>query len=326
MIKRILLIGPLIANAGHGAEEGIFDALCELGHDVYCYDPRVNQIVRRDPYGLTSQDDVTSRYGSFEKFSEEISGWDLILCVGPGLPPKLYESGILDLVEGKKVLWNSEPIRLEHYQDRIASQAISFDLICTFDESEIPLYEDLGCCNVMFLPQAFNPKWYKPTNPNPITDFMFVGSIGGKWKNREPFLKMVGNICERNQWSLGIKQTFNANIVNALYNDAKVVLNLGLYHPETGASSDFKAFALQQRIFEAIGAGRVTLTHDFGVDTNQILMPCENVVCYDGPDNLEWSMQYALTHWDDFSDNILKVRDKHNYKSRMETLIETCLN
>ncbi|MCK5617419.1 glycosyltransferase [Candidatus Pacearchaeota archaeon] len=315
MTKRILLIGPLIANAGHGAESGIYDALVDLGHKVFCYDPRADQVVSRHAGAF---------FKSFASFVRKMPSWDLILCPGPGIPHKLHESGLLNSLEGKKVLWNSEPIRLEHYRERIVNQSYLFDLICTFDESEIPLYQNLGCENVMFLPQAFNPKWYKPKHSNPTNDFVFVGSIGGKWKNREPFLRMVNSICQRNKWSLNVKQTFNANVVNDLYNDSKVVLNLGLYHPETGAPSDLKAFALQQRIFEAIGAGRVTLTHDLGADTNQILIPCQDVVCYDGSENLEWAMQYALTHWDDFSDNILKVRDNHNYKARMETLVEVC--
>jgi hypothetical protein len=39
----VVLVGPIIGNALHGAEVGIFDALVELGHHVLAIDPRVDK-------------------------------------------------------------------------------------------------------------------------------------------------------------------------------------------------------------------------------------------------------------------------------------------
>lgn len=311
---RVLLIGPLVANAGHGAEVGIYDALVELGHDVICFDPRVNRFI-------AEYDDVTPVFGTFGELANQIPDWDVVLCSGPGLPPKLHELGALDLVNGLKVMWNSEPIRLANYRERVSAQKDSFDVIATFDESELPLYEKMGV-EAFFLPQAFNPQWYKPLHDTPVLDFAFVGSVGGKWQNRIPFIRAVGHICDKNGWTFDVCQTFDAKMVNSIYNSARVVLNLGLYHQEQGPPGAFRSYALQQRIFEAIGAGRVTLTHDFGSETNQVLTPHEDVVTYDGPENLEWAMSYARTYWDDLADNIKRVRDQHSYRARMEQLTE----
>ncbi len=318
-MSKILLIGPIISNSPHSAEGGVYDALHELGHDTVCYDPRVNKIVH-------GPDMNSSEFVLFDEFAHQHSVWDVILCLGPGLPPKLYESGILNLVEGFKICWNSEPIRLEHYYDRVIGQSKSFDMIATFDESEIQLYKNAGCNNVIFLPQGYNPKNYTPLHNDPGFDFSFVGSIGGKWQNREPFLRNVISICEKNQWTLNIDQTFDSKEVNRIYNNSKVILNLGLYHQELGNADNMKSFGLQQRIFEAYGSGRVTLTHSVDKHTNQIFKENENIVFYDGLNNLEHQMQYSMNHWQEFSDNIIKTSSDHNYKSRMKRLLDLCLS
>ena len=311
----VLLIGPLFANAGHGAECGIFDALVNLGLNVSCFDPRTNDIVTH-----ADGQERMFRHG-WHEFTRAHTDWDLILCPGPGLPPKLYESGLLDMVNGTKVLWNSEPIRLANYRQRVKSQKDSFDIIATFDESELPLYEKMGVDRSFFLPQAFNPQWYKPLHFEPTYDFAFVGSVGGKWQNRIAFLNSVRHICDKNQWNFVAKQTFSAIEVNKIYNSARVVLNLGLYHEKQGPLGAFRSYALQQRIFEAIGAGRVTLTHDLGTETNQVLAQNRDVVCYSGPQDLEQSMSYAIKNWKDLSNNVLNIRNNHSYESRMNQLL-----
>ena len=113
-MKRVLLIGPMFANAGHGAECGIFDALCELGCDVTCWDPRQDKGCSWAPgFDEAAQyevdPEVDARRGGGEEF-------DLILCPGPGLPDKVLESKLFLTTKGPRVLWNSEPIRLAQYR------------------------------------------------------------------------------------------------------------------------------------------------------------------------------------------------------------------
>ena len=309
---KILLIGPYFANANHGAEVGIYDALISLGHDVIVYDHRKDLVMQGDascPAGL-----IRVHQGEF----------DLILCPGPGLPAKVLESPFWENVKGHKVLWNSEPIRLSAYRNKIKDQWQEFDTIFTFDDTEIGLYKEFvdDSVKVKFLPQAYNPSWYKPIHAQPKFDFAFVGSVGGKWENRMHFLQRVEEICKIHGWN-PVFQTgvMNAEHVNQIYNSSKVVLNVGLLHKETpgyGDPSELKSFALQQRVFEAIGAGRVCLTNETA--GNDVLTEFDNVVFYN-KDNLEWAMGYCMENWELLSDNIIKSRWEHSYEERMKQLI-----
>jgi len=317
---KVLLVGPLFANAGHGAECGVYDALKELGCEVANLDCRVNQFVDLRGNIYT---DIADICDPGLCMSED---YDIVLCLGAGVSPALYESGFLNSVKGKKILWNSEPIRLPVYRGKIEAQHEAFDLICTFDESEVPLYEEMGCKEVMFLPQAYNPEWYEvesdvtPRLGDIVADFIFVGSIGGKWINRQVFLSTINGICAKNAWSFAVQQTFDAKTVNKYYRNSKVVINLGLFLPELGPANKFRGHGLQQRIFEAAGAGRVCLTNEIAKGSNDIFTDHQDIVFYN-EESLEWSMNYCMDHWEELSENVVAGRDKHNYAARMKTLL-----
>lgn len=307
---KILLVGPYFANAGHGAECGIADAIIELGHSLAILDPRV---------GLLSDEGQRTAW-----IGEERIAADLVLCPGPGIAEKVYLSKTWDYLKCIKVLWNSEPIRLQNYRDKIAAQKKLFNFFFIFDESEIPLYHDLGIGAVGFLPQAFNPKFYRPLPDTEVLyDFCFIGSIGGKWSNREYFLKRVQKFCLENNKSLCINTIFDAQTVNYVYNMHRVVLNLGLYLPELGRPEDLRARGFTQRIFESIGAGRVCVTHEMEKEHSGFLEN-KNHVLFFNPENLEDVLSYGLNDANRASmeQKITKIRGNHTYKKRMEIMLD----
>jgi len=308
---KILLIGPYFGNALHGCEVGIYDALIELGHKVQVLDYRVNKFI--DEYGNSCTIDIeTFLPGNAE----------LILCPGAGLPERVL-TRIRDSI-GIRILWNSEPLRLQGYRDRVLGQRGEYDVTFTFDESEIPIYKQ-GGIEAKFLPQAFNPKWYHPLDPKE-PDFLgslpgemcFVGSIGGKWSNREVFLDRLAR-----EHSVTIATTFDARVVNRIYNRSKLVLNLGLYCPESGPPEDLRAFGLQQRIFEAIGAGRVCVTNAIPRGTNELFVDRKHVLYYTSAD-LEDVIDYGLNENNRMAieQQVLAIRDDHTYTARMHQMFE----
>lgn len=305
---KILLIGPIFANRLHGAEVGIYSALQELGVDVVAYDPRTR--LYDDPRIAQPTEIPVEKFSPTDEF-------DFVLCPGPGAADAVVP--LLQRVHGVKVLWNSEPIRLDHYREKVARQSNLFDVHFTFDESEIPLYEKLGI-GAYWLPQAFNPDWYKPlpdTETRPI-DVCFVGSIGGKWVHR---MHLIHRLSSR--FKIHTQTVFDARVVNGLYNSSKLVLNLGLYVPGHGDHSDLKAFALQQRIFESCGSGRVCVTNEIPQDTNQLFKHAEHALFYNS-ENLEEIVEFGL---DDsnrrrMESRVREIREQHTYTARLKTMLE----
>ncbi len=309
---KILLVGPLFANSTHGAEVGIYDALKELGHEIYAWDYRSNKFLYQE-----------GGYIDHNKNKElPITDFDFVLCPGAGLSPDIMGcNGWKSTKNSLRILWNSEPIRLGNYRGRVENNRKEFQLFFTFDESEIPIYKKIGI-NALPLFQAFNPKWYYPIKLSKSQRFpgalCFIGSIGPKWKHRVNLINRVG----KSGFKVHVATFHNAERVNHTYNMHDAVLNLGLYCPECENPDDLKGFGLQQRIFESIGAGRICITNEIPSDTNNILENDKHILCYN-KDNLEETIQKALDNKNRklMESNILAIRDEHTYKARMESLI-----
>ena len=316
-MKNILLLGPLWGNAKHGAEVGVYDALVELGHNVSVWDHRVGK------YRMDGQDIPADKSTKHLDIFADIENIDVVLCLGPGLTPELIASPIFKATKNcLRILWNSEPIRLDNYRQKVKENKKHFSVICTFDESEIPLYKSMGI-SALFLPQAFNPSWYKPIKlpksqrfPNALC---FIGSVGGKWAHRQLMLQRVAN-CGI---TLHLTTLFDAEKVNQAYNMHDGVLNLGLWCEECGPGKDLKGFGLQQRIFESIGAGKICITNEIPSGTNKIFKDKKHVLYYN-KNNLEEVCRLALDKKFRLSmeEEILKIRGKHTYKARLKSLID----
>lgn len=318
---KILLIGPYWGNATHGAEPGIYDALIELGHEVSIWDHRVRKY--RIFGGDSDLEGIELDTTNVDVLSD-VENCTKVLCPGPGLNPDILDSKIFKNTESAlRILWNSEPIRLGNYKGRIERNKKHFHVICTFDESEIPLYKDLGI-NALFLPQAFNPKWYHPIKLPRSQRFpgyiCFMGSFGPKWQHRIVLL----NKLKEYGFKIHAATVFDAKKVNHAYNMHDAVVNLSLYCDECGNPNKFKGFGIQQRIFECIGAGKVCITNEIPDGTNKLFTHHKNILYYN-KDNLRIVVQTALDkkHRNLMESEIELIRDKHTYKARMESLINT---
>jgi spore maturation protein CgeB len=314
----ILLIGPFYANATHGAECGVYDALVELGHYVSVWDYRCKSYLTSEGLRLSTQ---TSNKTLLEITDNDLH--DLVICLGPGLPDEVIQSKIWKrLKDTFRVLWNSEPLRLPQYKEKMIKQKKHFNMFCTFDESEIPIYKQLGI-NAYWVPQAYNPKWYEslilPAGQRFDNSFVFIGSVGGKWENRVHFLNQVKSLG----FKVNATTIFDAIKVNKAYNMHVAVLNLGLYVPSAGKPPELKAFGLQQRIFEAIGAGKLCITNKIPVGTNELFTHNENILFYD-QHNLKEILQLALDRKERkrIEANVEKIKLQHTYKARMQDYMD----
>lgn len=317
----IAVFGKYFSNAGHGAECGIVDALHELGHAVCAVDFHANKIqyTGEEVKRLDPNSDLTET---------PLGIADFALIVGPGLPPDIAKQENIQLYFGShySVCWNSEPLRLYSYRDRACRQHDLFTLWATFDEGELSIYKDHHM-EAIFLPQAFNPKWYKPLEIPPDKFVCFFGSVGGKWANREHLIRRA-QATLKDKFFVGTN-LFDAAKVNEAYNHAVIVLNLGLYHEELGPPEQLASYALQQRVFEAIGAGCVPMTNtpaDLSMTPTQqkLFKNYHNIIYYDN-DTFEATLQFYMKNPDKLAEihkNVLKSREEHTYKARMVHLIK----
>lgn len=320
--KNILVVGPyykkdglLLSISPHNAEVGVVKALKELGHEVSILDCRNTTFVNSLDH-ISSCNDVVSLIKG--KITDCM--FDIILVMGPKLPDPLILSGVWDNIKALKVLWTSEPIKLPEYKQLIIKNKDYFDQIFTFDESEISIYESLGI-KAKFLPQAFNPSWYKPLNilrkEKLNNSFVFIGSIGGnKWCNRPYFLNLVKNLG----YKVNIGTVFDANKINEIYNSHQAVLNIGLYIESLGKIEDLRASGYTQRVFEAYGAGKVCITHE--VNDNKLFEHGVDILYYN-KNNIKDIL--ALASDNDqikkMESNIINDIEKHSYKSRMKQFL-----
>lgn len=303
----ILLVGPYFGNKGHGAEEGIADSIQLLGHELSIYDPRTRTLRINEK--------------NIEKIDFVVAGSpDLVLVAGAGGPPKIFETNAWRRCKCPKVNWNSEPVRLDNYRDKIVSQKDEFDFFFTFDESEVPIYNEMGIANTAFLPQAFNPQWYKTRECDRNCDWVFVGSIGGKWSNRVPFIQRASRHAKDTRGKFNYTTCFNAISVCDIYQRSKAVLNLGLFHG--GNPHEFVSYGLQQRVFESIGAGRIPITNAIPSDTNQIFEDGKTILFYDAK-NFEKVLDVVRDDKvrQEMEASILAIREEHTYSARIKKML-----
>lgn len=318
-MMNIAIFGKYFSNAGHGAECGVVDALRELGHKIWIFDYPASKIQLANKTTL-----------DFDGSDAEIKNFnfDFVLAIGPGLPPSITKNANIRnfFNRHKSIAWNSEPIRLKQYLDRLACQHTMFDLWATFDEGEVPIYHEHHM-NAFFLPQAFNPEWYKPLDVAPEKFACFIGSVGGKWCNREHFVRRANAVLGDN-FAAGAG-LFDAKKVNEVYNSSAIVLNLGLHHEELGPPEMLASYAFQQRVFEAIGAGCVPMTNTpadlvFTPQQQNMFTNYRDIIYYDN-ETLEATLQFYMQNPEKLAEihkNVLAIREEHTYEKRMEALIQ----
>ena len=297
---KVLVVGKPISNAKHGAEVGVIAALKRMGYDVDIFDLGTNSPIK-----------------SLDKKH------DMVLCLGAGIPGNKANYKLIKKVVGtKSILWNSKPIRLPEYYNKVNKQKYWFNAHATFDAGEIPLYEKMGCRKVVFLPQAANPDWYKPLDVEPSKFCCFVGSIGGKWRNRQAFINRVLETIPKSEMT--VTTCFNGNEVNKIYNDHKLVLNLGLYHYDLGPANYLSSYGIQQRVFESYTAGVPCLTNipadHYKVPAYDRLFAKGKEVIYYNSENLDAVLRYYYDNQNELykiRENIRNNYSKHTYEERL---------
>ena len=265
-MSRILVIGPNYFNFLNAVSE----SFRKLGHEVHTdgYDNPVHpyNAFNRFRWKIASNR-VKMLENSRRLYAEHICG--VFSDVRPDfvfiMNGDIFESGTLELFRktSKVVLW------LFDIRDKVRGSRENgrhVDSLFCFDKNDVDAFVREGV-DARFLPQAYDEDIYRPLNLEKDIDILFVGNMMYSPKRRETVLKVINAFPDRKiqvhgLWSPWYKGPVrwlcrpfkdiitNGNVTpqqaNALYNRARVVLNIHQEHQKDGANP---------RVFEICGAG-----------------------------------------------------------------------
>ncbi|KAA3659033.1 MAG: hypothetical protein DWQ10_09840, partial [Calditrichaeota bacterium] len=150
----------------------------------------------------------------------------MLVFRGSGIPGELIQR-----VPYKTVLWYQDDVfAAGHVRKDLQYNARFFDHVSTFDNNAIMEYKKYGVEKIDWLPLGATPEIYNKQFLPKKYDVSFVGNI---YPNRKALFDRLAK-----KFNLHVSQAF-AQDAARIYNEAKIVLNLGI--GKTG---------IQQRVFE----------------------------------------------------------------------------
>jgi len=252
---------------------------------------------------------------------------DLVLSIkGEAVKPETI-TWIKEKLGAKTALWYPDDPRF--FNSLVKHVAPCYDYVFTASERMIPIYREIGCDKVHFLPFACEETVHKriklteEDRKKYEANVVFVGTYtprrarlikklekagiqvkiyGPYWK----YFKISGDVND------GI---YGPEMVKA-YNAAKIVLNI---HVEDDIS-----YKVNMRVFEATGSGAFLLT-DNTREVGKMFDIGKELVTYDDEESLVKLVRYYLSAEDEIREISDKGRERaykaHTYKERITSLI-----
>lgn len=274
----------LSANSSnpYGMESFVKKAFEKIGYTVICTD-----------YRIMSKELVELRI----KFIQDC---DFLLCIKGErvLPEAVY------LCKIPTILWLQDSVQVnKEAQFILQTKAKWFDLVYTFDNSEIPIYKNYGI-DALWLPLAADPDMHcQSIKHNSTLDISFIGAL---YPNR---IKLMEYILQKYSVYYGHTMDHFAELVSS----SKINLNLGIL--PTGN---------QQRIFEILNMGGFLLTNNIP-DDNKLFTNQQHLVYYD-PSNLLDLIDFYLKNEKERKRvaklGRIEVLNKHLYEHRVRKIID----
>ena len=305
-MSRVLIIGPNYFNFLPAVEK----AFSELGWetDVLPFDNPVHPYTpwMKWRYKLSRHREALQARGRAVFRTEAISRLDafrpdLVFL----LNGDIFEDETLDEIRSggvKIALWlfdNRERL------PRSVTEVGHVDRLFCFEQRDVDWFRAQGWDNVSFLPQACDPDVYRPLEGvAKDIDILFVGNLYGSAKRKETMEAVIRAFPQRcievyglyQPWYKGVlkcwyrphkdifkNRTIPPAAVNALYNRARIVLNIHQELQQSGANP---------RVFEICGSGAYQICD--GNDYIRSLFPDGSVGLYDSEQELLTLLGRAL--------------------------------
>jgi len=252
---------------------------------------------------------------------------DLVLSVkGEAIKPKTIE-WIRNELGIKTALWLPDDPRF--FNSLVKHIAPSYDYVFTASEKMIPLYKEIGCSRVYFLPFACEETVHKRVNLTEEdrrkyeADVVFVGTYiprrarlikalekaGVQIKVYGPYWKYFkrGKIIN--------DSVYGPEMVKA-YNAAKIVLNVHI--------EDDISYKANMRVFEAAGCGAFLLT-DNAHEVGKMFDIGRELATYEDEEDLIELVKHYLKAEDERREISARAQERaykeHTYRQRIASLI-----
>lgn len=231
-----------------------------------------------------------------------------------------------------------------YYTDLTAAFATHYDFIFTLEVNCVPLYRDLGCGQVHYLPLAFQPEMFRPKPvPNGMQrDICFIGSaywnrvavfnqiapflankrvlISGIWWERLQHYRLLAPQIQLNTW-------MPPDETATFYNGAKIVINMHRAFDDQSYNHNSRrisGISPNPRTFEISGCGAFQLT-DIRADLVNFYTPDYDIVTYASPEEMLHKMNHYLIHEEERKIIAMRglyrtLRD-HTYMNRLITML-----
>lgn len=232
-----------------------------------------------------------------------------------------------------------------YYTDWTVSIAPRYDFVFTLERSCVPLYKELGCQQVFYLPFAASPKLYVPQHIDASyrSDICFIGSafwnrvalidsladflvdkkvfIAGWWWDRLKHYHKLSDSIRLGEW-LSPEETAK------YYHGAKLVINLHREaedHTINFNERNKPAYSVNPRTFEIAASGTFQLA-DPRQDLNRFYAPGKEIVIYHSPEQLKELINYYLQNNKERNtialNALYRTRNEHTYRERLAEMLE----
>lgn len=228
--------------------------------------------------------------------------------------------------------WVDDPFR---FPESVETYSF-YDHFFIFDRAYIPQLKMAGVRRLTFLPCACDTDTYRPMVVSAIDRRRYacdIAFVAGFFSPREQIVEKLAGL-DVAIWGPGWKlpeaqqairavgrkalrgRRLDSRRAGRLYNTAKICINI--HHPQS------KFNGLNTRSFEVLACGAFQLV-DHLPGMCELLLPGEEVVCYESSDHARELTDYYLARPEARAEIGLKGRERvlkeHTYKHRMESLL-----
>ncbi len=265
---------------------------------------------------------------------------DLILALnGVVLPAEKVEQ--LRLGGFKTAVWFTDD---PYYTDWTLGIAPRYDYVFTLEQNCVPLYRQLGCELVHYLPFAVNPKAFHPKHvfASYKSDICFIGTafwnrvelidrltpvlkdrkvvIAGWWWDRLQNYSQLSGKIKLGDW-------MTPEDTASYYNGAKIVINLHrAFDDETinFNSRKIEAVSVNPRTFEISGCATLQLS-DIRPDLENLYSPRKEIGTFCSPEELIEKIDYYLRNEEERQKvalrGFMRTRLDHTYHKRLSDML-----
>jgi spore maturation protein CgeB len=241
----------------------------------------------------------------------------------------------------KTAIWFTDD---PYYTDWTVNFAPHYEYVFTLEISCVPLYREIGCKHVHYLPFAVNPDVFYPkaVDAQYRKDISFIGTaywnrvkyvnrlagylstknllISGWWWDRLQQYQLLKDQIRLDDW-------LSAEETGGYYNGSRVVINLHRLSSDDSLNHNSRkipALSINPRTFEINACNTLQLI-DYRQELAKHYVPDREIVTYSSPEELQAKITYYLQHEEERREIAFRGFERtlqdHTYRKRLNEML-----